>query len=445
MKKALCRLLILLFISQTVAECFGGNIPSEEKNEKNSYSYLEKRIDFLDKKFLELQKNADDLNRRRVKLTLFFNASMLHSGNHNENLNHYSSNLDGTRFYNASVKTSAIKFFVDLNEKMFLRVKINSTEKNRNFKFRVFFIRYAFDENSAMEIGGDYLPLSIAMDSAADSSVFPFLLESELSGSYIKKQGVGGRMMHWWKNFGLVYGIFGNDINEDIKKTSSVSFASKFYHVSFREKNNFLHYGFEYLYSKKKYDEENAQSQELPSAGGRFVPFFSFSNVRRLNFEFITNYRSLNFTSEISKTWLTPSRFANKFGKSFSVNNFYLQTSYFLTGEERMYSEGLTKKYKVNHPVNEGGIGSIELGARFSRSDNRDSLGNGTANGLRMDYLKWTECAAIASWLPTDATKFSFLVTKNFVRYDNPNLLRSVGDRGKTNFYNTELSFRIFM
>ncbi|MCY4209815.1 MAG: porin [Gammaproteobacteria bacterium] len=70
------------------------------------------------------------------------------------------------------------------------------------------------------------------------------------------------------------------------------------------------------------------------------------------------------------------------------MEGFYVQGSYFLTGESRGYKNGKFSGLKVNTPVGNGGWGAWELGLRYSHTDLGAGIGADSGNVLSA-ALNW--------------------------------------------------------
>ncbi len=100
-----------------------------------------------------------------------------------------------------------------------------------------------------------------------------------------------------------------------------------------------------------------------------------------------------------------------------TFNGWYGEVGYFLTGERKGYRAGLWDRTKVLHPVGEGGIGAIQINARYDHLDLDDRLSGaglaapdnvagGVQNGLLFSTI----------WQPMDYVRFTFQYTHAWVK-----------------------------
>ena len=89
---------------------------------------------------------------------------------------------------------------------------------------------------------------------------------------------------------------------------------------------------------------------------------------------------------------------------SADMEGFYVQGSYFLTGESRRYKNGVFSSVKVKNPVGGGGWGSWEVGLRYSSTE----LGSG-AGGDSGDVL-----SAALNWYVNNNMMFKLNYVKTF-------------------------------
>jgi phosphate-selective porin OprO/OprP len=88
--------------------------------------------------------------------------------------------------------------------------------------------------------------------------------------------------------------------------------------------------------------------------------------------------------------------------ENLDFDGWYLETSYFLTGESRQYKHGKFGRPKPKSAVGKGGIGAWQLAVRYSTIDLTDgSVIGGEANAVTIGV----------NWYPTSTLRF----TANYV------------------------------
>ena len=70
------------------------------------------------------------------------------------------------------------------------------------------------------------------------------------------------------------------------------------------------------------------------------------------------------------------------------MEGYYVQGSYFLTGENRRYKKGAFSSVKVKNPLGSGGWGGWEVGVRYSSTDLGAGIGADTGDVLTA-ALNW--------------------------------------------------------
>ena len=113
--------------------------------------------------------------------------------------------------------------------------------------------------------------------------------------------------------------------------------------------------------------------------------------------------------------WLTADRII---GTDPTFFGFYVEGGWFLTGESRGYRSGRWDRTRVRRPIEDGGIGAIQLNLRYDHLDlNSSGIVGGIQNGLH----------AGITWIPTDYVRF--LVNYGRISYDDARLPAAGGDR----------------
>jgi phosphate-selective porin OprO/OprP len=96
----------------------------------------------------------------------------------------------------------------------------------------------------------------------------------------------------------------------------------------------------------------------------------------------------------------------------------YAEVGYFLTGESRGYRGGKFDRTRVARPIEEGGLGALQINLRYDRLD----LVSGPIRGGTQDGLM-----ASLIWIPTDYVRF--LLNYARLSYDEAAIPAAGGDR----------------
>jgi phosphate-selective porin OprO/OprP len=96
----------------------------------------------------------------------------------------------------------------------------------------------------------------------------------------------------------------------------------------------------------------------------------------------------------------------------------YVEVGYFLTaGDTRGYKKGVFDRVKPENPVGEGGIGAIQVNARYDHLDLNDAgIVGGRQNGYQFSLI----------WTPTDYTRF--MLNYGHMKYGDAVLPAAGGD-----------------
>jgi len=194
--------------------------------------------------------------------------------------------------------------------------------------------------------------------------------------------GVGGDVA----GFGYDLGIFGQEVG-DAQNNEGYALAGRGYYDWFygddEDKSKLLHFGASARYRNFDNDVDDSEVRY------RQRPFFHFTGTRSVDTGTIADADSDTFVGgefawvsgpfslqgEAANTW-------TQLDGNSDLDNLwggYVGASYFLTGEHRNYSasSGTFKRVKVLRPVQDGGHGAWEIGARLDYID----LNNKSAKG----------------------------------------------------------------
>lgn len=241
------------------------------------------------------------------------------------------------------------------------------------------FLEYSKPDYS-IYFGNNYQASS--MEGQTSSGVYNFSYRSLLSSAFSR----GGR------NFGLAarkhsndwqvsIGVFGDTINQKTDRLFSGprQFQLRGSFAPVKTKNQTLHLGANFRFRNR--DDGNLISySSRPIQFGIGAPYLQTGNIAKnditygLEAYWIKGPYSLQFEGQ--------KLFANAINEKFDFNGFYLEGTYFLTGESREFNFvcGVPSPVRPKKAFGKNGIGAISLVARFDYIDFEDgSLGKPNA------------------------------------------------------------------
>ena len=246
--------------------------------------------------------------------------------------------------------------------------------------------------NSLEQTGSDLF--TTFMEKAAIIDAFELDYQIGLGG------GVGG------DNWGVDAGLFGQNASEQQDNEGYALAARGHYAFLYgpEDSGNAVHLGGSARYRNFDNDVFNSEVQY------RQRPFFHFTGTRSVDTGTITDAEGdvwvgpefawvqgpFSLQSEVANTFLQ-----RKHGED-DANNLwggYLSASYFLTGEHRNYDpeRGVFDRVKVEHPLQDGGAGAWEVGAR---ADYIDLNNEGVKGGEQISYIGGL------NWYPNNFVRF---------------------------------------
>ena len=195
-------------------------------------------------------------------------------------------------------------------------------------------------------------------------------------------------------------GVFGEEVgNEARSDDSKYSYTARASIAPINNNESLLHLGVATSFTSRNSD--------------------TLDQERLIGGELIARYKLFTLQSEYI---INDSEYDADAGTGENANfpGYYVQASVFLTGEQRKYSKKSAKlgKIKVISPADKGGLGAIELAARFSHLDKNDkSAEDGSSNNytLGVNWYMNDNFRVMVNYLKSET---SFTQTKANQGYD---------------------------
>ncbi|MCK5934197.1 MAG: hypothetical protein KAG89_18730 [Fulvimarina manganoxydans] len=261
-----------------------------------------------------------------------------------------------------------------------------------DFEDDVFPVRYGFvtwspTDRLTFKLGQQDEPFSL--QDYSGSRFLPFATAGQ-SAALIPGDNVGAVIAYGGENYSLMGGIFGGDVNtgvtdEGLAFTARATFAPIYEQeqitragdatqdgVGTQRVENLLHLG---AAISTRFDMEQAFSfsgSANSTLVGRSIAsgptFRDADNLIRGNLEIARSIGSFSLQGE-----LTGVSVEGPFGHG-TAHGGYLYSTYFLTGERRGYdrSSGTFGRVIPKNPIDDGGFGAFEIGARIDYLDLTD-------------------------------------------------------------------------
>ncbi len=232
--------------------------------------------------------------------------------------------------------------------------------------FKDLYIKYVNKTIGNFYVGSK--PEPTGLDMTTSSKYIPFFERAMLTAMQNGRNGSG---LHY-DNFNLLDGkaflqlamTNNGSAGQGFKDTNleiGENFSARLGAIPVLNKDNhtLVHLGFNFAnrpYKDLKFRPEN-------HLGNKYHYIFpGGKNRQTLGFEFAAGYQSFSVQTEY-KTM----KVSNDVDKNYGINSFYVMGSYLLTGEHRPYKHGAFSRIKPLNDVEHGGLGAIELLARFSK------------------------------------------------------------------------------
>ncbi|MDY8110429.1 porin [Fulvimarina sp. 2208YS6-2-32] len=266
--------------------------------------------------------------------------------------------------------------------------------QNRTFPVRYAFVNYSPTDRLTFQVGQQDEPFSL--QDYSGSRFLPFATSGQ-SAALIPGDNVGGVVKYGGDAYSLAGGIFGGDVNtgvdsEGLAFTGRATWAPVYAQseitrggdasgdgVGTQRVDRLLHLG---AAISTRFDIDHSfgfsggTNSTLTSRSIAAGPSFDDADqLLRGNLEASIVLGSLSIQGE-----LTGARVEGSFDSG-TAHGGYLYSTYFLTGETRGYSRssGTFGRVVPKNPIDEGGFGAFEIGARIDYLDLTDLCPDGGA------------------------------------------------------------------
>ncbi len=303
---------------------------------------------------------------------------------------------------------------------------------NNNLKFDCVYLDYKLSPKITTSIGQVFIPLSMENENSGNSYQLTETTRYYNIGSFLFDNGLGLKIKYIDDSFGVFTGVYGNAYNDNIDKINKTMFNFKTYFNPYKNKNNIVHIGINYLNSIASYNKK----RRIPKKEDNNLEY-DFKQVEHINVDFALNFDWFNLQTEYTQSFLTPA--AIDYKKRFNVSNYYIQTSFLLTGETIEYSEGAFGKVKVNNSVENGGFGAFETALRFAITNLQDKKSNKI-----FDYGKYKEFSIAFSWIPTDFLKTTLQYSRIKEHFIDDLIIEANNNKKNNNYDLVSLKCKIF-
>ena len=279
---------------------------------------------------------------------------------------------------------------------------------------------------SALQVTlGNFFPLS-GLDSMTSSRLGSFMERANMVDTFNLNRRLGVAVGYAPASdlYNVTAGVFSQEINNtNFQRTGWQASVRGVYSPTLGDVR--LHVGANYQHRVAARDTQFVQYRPRPFTQLTDQRFIDTGAIAAdgddiAGVEFAAIWKSLHVTGEAQKLWVRGYRPGRTFGANNGVAgaafyasdpsflDAYAEAGYFLTGETRAYKAGKWERTRVLHPINKGGIGSIQINGRVEYTDLSDGTGNGPTlaapnyvnGGRQMGYQ------ASLIWNPLDYIRF---------------------------------------
>jgi phosphate-selective porin OprO/OprP len=263
------------------------------------------------------------------------------------------------------------------------------------------YMSYHGFDNVDIKVGQYKEPFSLQV---LESSKYVTFLESAAIRNFAPERNIGLGAKTYGEDWTLEAGIFGDDAGSSSTDDEQHSFTSRVTYAPIKEKGKVIHLGVVARYSSPQSStvtysskfEANQEDSNTPSNALTTGALSDVNKIQQHGLEAMAIYKSLYVQGEYITTQVK-----RKAADNPEFDGYYLQATYFLTGESREYDfkKGIPKRVIPNAKFSKSGsgIGAWEVAARLS---DIDLTGTGVNGGSMRSYT------AGLNWHPISRVRF---------------------------------------
>lgn len=264
-------------------------------------------------------------------------------------------------------------------------LEVNFAGDNKN-EFTDVFLGYKGFENVEFKLGRHKMP--VGLEELTSSNNITFMERSTATNVFALSRRDGLTVSTRGDNWTLTGGAYlGDGVSDSASngKDTDYGYGARVTFAPLSEAGKVVHFGasFQHEEFEKKFSDDSYNTQRL-----RARPEIHFFDTRPIDVSYADTKNANTYGLEAA-TVLGPfslqgeyfnKRLSRDSAKNASVDGYYIQGSYALTGESRSYSNGAFGGIKPKNAVNQGGIGAWELALRYSDIDLLDNGTGATGN-----------------------------------------------------------------
>jgi phosphate-selective porin OprO/OprP len=357
---------------------------------KNSQN-LELRLHELETKFENLSKKTEALNSSKV-ISVLNEAQVF--GRLQVDANWYDEAQDtDNKSDGIDIARARLGIRGKISENLSYKFENDFSENASEIKDA--FIAYNGFENSTITIGQSKPTFSLEI--LESSNHMAFIQRAVVSDDAVLTRRVGVKADKRGKEWRVAAGIFGESVgNEARSDDSKYSFTARASIAPINNDESLLHIGAATSFTSRDRNIDDNTDDTL-------------DKERLIGGELIARHKAFTLQAEYI---LNDTKYDGNTGAGNDVSfpGYYIQTSVFLTGEQREYSMKSAKlgKITVKRSVDNGGIGAVELAARISYLNRNDNLiFEGETNNYTLGV----------NWYPNDSVRVMLNYLKSETEY----------------------------
>ena len=379
---------------------------------------MKKIIPFVFAIFIGFSINAQDSKKEPFKRTIKMEGRIMYDFNFLSTRDEYIHDESKFRRLRLAAKgklSEAVSYSLDFD---FTAGKI---------AYRNVHIRYTMPKNYGNFTFGSF-DEPTGLDMLTSSKYITFIERAMMTGTQFGKYSTGFRyanqkLLDGRMGVQLAYTFSGKDAvaYQDKALEGGANFIGRVTGKVFenKEKRQLIHLGLNYEYRNDVIENFTYKSFKTENSTGNRTIISSEGNLKNtsdVGFELATTFGSLSLQSEYEMASIVTDV------DTYKTTGYYAYVSYFITGEQRTYKKSIFSRVKPKtNFLDNGGLGAIELVARYSVMDLNNNL---DVNNIDDNNYKVANVTLGFNWHLNSHTRFMY----NFTSGNHNDMQTKIGE-----------------
>lgn len=274
--------------------------------------------------------------------------------------------------------------------------------------FKDVYLSYKGLKNTELKVG--HFKPAFGLEELTSANYITFIERSSPITTFASGEIIGASARHHWNNGAITVGIHNDDAGTTSNDDEAWSLASRATLAPIRDEGRLLHLGVSHIHRSPDRASNAVRYKTKAENGIATASTVDTGTIANVDDTTLYGLEAAAIWNNVSLQAEYVQANVDTETTDHDLSGYYIAGSYFLTGESRPYSVSAGKfgRVRPNTPfsLKDGGLGAIELAARYSNID----LTDGTVSGGEMSNY-----TIGVNWHPVDHVR----LMANYIMVDS--------------------------